>query len=108
MRRKQEVVCNNCGAKLSPGTKFCSEMRNKGRVIEFLQKNGQKIMVKIATGILTSKIICDRIFRKLNIVVCRFVHILCRLKGKQVRFLHGPAAVMGRLFRLLPLGDWKA
>jgi len=64
-------------------------------------------MVKIATGILTSKLFVIEYFRKLNIVVCRFVHILCRLKGKQVRFLHGPAAVMGRLFRLLPLGDWE-
>jgi len=26
---KQEVVCNNCGAKLSPGTKFCSECGTK-------------------------------------------------------------------------------
>jgi len=26
----------------------------------------------------------------MNIVVCRFVHIFMPIKGKQVRFLHGP------------------
>jgi len=36
------------------------------------------------------------------------VHIFMPIKGKQVRFLHGPAAVMGRLFRLLPLETGKA
>jgi len=61
--------CIKCNHEISKGAKFCPECGESATtaVRSFHReqnsvKKWQKIMVKIATGILTSKIICDRIF----------------------------------------------
>jgi len=62
---------------------------------------------KIATGILTSKLFVIEYFRKLNIVVCRFVHIFMPIKREAGEIPARSRRCDGRLFRLLPLGDWE-